>query len=119
MTIMREDLEAGRLDRPGAGTTEAGQIGPIHPGETLRDDVVLELGLSASAFARELHVPVNRITGILNGQRSITGDTALRLARYLGTSAGFWLRLQAQYDEEVARLKHGARIEREIKPRPA
>ena len=66
---------------------------PIHPGETLREDLD-EIGKSAAELARQIQVPVNRITEILNGQRSISGDTALRLGRYFGTSKGFWLNLQ-------------------------
>ena len=70
---------------------------PIHPGEHLREELE-ELGLSARAFAQALRVPTNRITAILNAQRAVTADTALRLARYFGTSAEFWLNLQSAYD---------------------
>jgi antitoxin HigA-1 len=66
--------------------------------------------MSAAAFARQLHVPTNRITGILNGQRSVTGDTALRLAHFFGTSAAFWLNLQSLYDLRVAESKIGKSI---------
>ncbi len=82
---------------------------PIHPGAHLAEELQ-ELGMSAAAFARQLQVPTNRITGILNGQRSITGDTALRLAHFFGTSAAFWLNLQSLYDLQVAENKIGKSI---------
>ena len=73
----------------------------IHPGEHLAEELK-ELGISASEFARKLGVPANRITALLNGQRSITADTALRLARFFGTGPNFWLNLQNRYDLRVA-----------------
>ena len=82
---------------------------PIHPGEHLAEELN-ELGLSAAAFARQISVPTNRVTQILNGRRSITGDTALRLAHFFGTSAGFWLNLQSLYDIRVAERKSGKAI---------
>ena len=78
----------------------------IHPGEHLAEELT-ELGMSAAGLARNLDVPTNRITGILNGQRAITGDTALRLAHFFGTSAEFWLNLQSLYDLRVAEKKVG------------
>lgn len=84
---------------------------PIHPGETLRDDLEA-LGMSAAELARRIEVPVNRITQILNGQRAITGDTALRLGRFFGTSGEFWLNLQKLYELRVAEQEHGAEIGR-------
>jgi antitoxin HigA-1 len=78
----------------------------IHPGEHLAEELQ-ELGMSAAELARNLHVPTNRITGILNGQRAITGDTALRLAHYFGTSPEFWLNLQSFYELRVAQRKVG------------
>ena len=84
---------------------------PIHPGETLRDDLDA-LGMSAAELARRIEVPVNRITGILNGRRAVTGDTALRLGRFFGTSAEFWLNLQKLYELRCAEQKHGAAIAR-------
>jgi addiction module HigA family antidote len=81
----------------------------IHPGEHLAEELK-ELGMSAAALARQLDVPTNRITGILNGQRSITGDTALRLAHFFGTSAEFWLNLQSIYELRVAQKKIGKSI---------
>ena len=84
---------------------------PIHPGEHLVEGLG-ELGLSAADSARQLGVPANRITGILNGQRGITADTALRLGHWLGTSADFWLNLQMLYELRRARVVIGASIEK-------
>ena len=81
----------------------------IHPGEHLAEELK-ELGMSAAELARELDVPTNRITGILNGQRAITGDTALRLAHFFGTSAEFWLNLQSLYDLRIAQKRIGKSI---------
>jgi len=92
---------------------------PIHPGEILRQDVLKELDMSARAFAKELGVPANRITAILNEERGITADTALRLARYLGGEPQFWLNLQASYDLRRAEEESGKKIERAVKPRAA
>jgi len=84
---------------------------PIHPGETLRDDLDA-LGMSAAELARSIEVPVNRITEILNGRRSITGDTALRLGQFFGTSGEFWLNLQKLYELRHAERKSGLAIGR-------
>jgi addiction module HigA family antidote len=89
---------------------------PIHPGTVLKEDVMDELKLSANALALDLHVPANRITAIVNGERGITLETALRLERYLGTSADFWLNLQNRYDVEAA-ADMRKRIKREVRPR--
>ena len=98
---------------------KAKKIPPIHPGETIREDILKPLGLSVNRLAMDLHVPVTRMNEIVNGRRSITADTALRLARYLGTSAQFWLNLQAKYDLEMAGDDLAARIEDEVRPRQA
>ena len=84
-------------------------ITPIHPGEHLAEELQ-ELGMSAAALARQLRVPTNRITGILNGQRAITGDTALRLGHFFGTSPQFWLNLQSLYELRIAERKAGKAI---------
>lgn len=81
----------------------------IHPGEQLAEELK-ELGMSATELARNLDVPTNRITGILNGQRAITGDTALRLGHFFGTSAEFWLNLQSLYELRIAQKKVGKSI---------
>jgi addiction module HigA family antidote len=88
----------------------------IHPGEILKDELD-ELNLSANAFAKALDVPANRITAILKGQRSITADTALRLAKFFGTTPDFWMSLQSSYDVKIAREAVGQEIERKVKPR--
>jgi addiction module HigA family antidote len=84
-------------------------ITAVHPGEHLAEELK-ELGMSAAELARKLDVPTNRITGILNGQRAITGDTALRLAHFFGTSAEFWLNLQSLYELRMAQRKAGKSI---------
>jgi len=83
----------------------------IHPGEHLAEQLK-ELGMSAAELGRQLVVPTNRITGILNGKRAITGDSALRLAHFFGTSAEFWLNLQKLYELRIADQKAGAAIRR-------
>ncbi len=95
------------------------KLAPIHPGETLREDFLLPLALSANRLALELHVPVTRINDILHGRRSITADTALRLARYFGTTPEFWMNLQAHYDLEVAQHASGSLIAAQVRPRAA
>lgn len=94
------------------------KLPPIHPGELLREDMDA-LGLSARALADAIAVPHNRIAAILRGERSITADTALRLATYFGTSADVWMNLQMTYDLKKAELEHGATIRSEIKRRVA
>lgn len=82
---------------------------PIHPGEHLKD-ALEETGMSAAELARRLNVPTNRVTGILNEQRAITADTALRLGHWFGTSADFWLHLQNLYELRLAEQEKGAEI---------
>jgi addiction module HigA family antidote len=91
---------------------------PIHPGEILAVEIE-ELGISASALARALDVPANRVTGVVNGKRAITADTALRLARYFGTSARFWMNLQQSYDLALAERELGLAIAEAVRPRAA
>ena len=92
---------------------------PIHPGEILREEYMIPLGLSANALARALGVTPARINVVVRGWRGITGDTALRLARYFGTDAQSWLNLQAAYDLRLAEIEAGKTIERKVKPRAA
>ena len=92
---------------------------PTHPGEVLREDFLKPLGMSQYALAKALGVPEIRVSAIVNGKRGITPDTALRLARYFGTSAEFWLGMQATYDLETARDRVGAEIETLVQPRVA
>ena len=94
------------------------KLPPIHPGELLRDELE-EIGASLNELARALRVPMNRISAVVNGKRSITADTAMRLARYFGTSPQYWLNLQSAYDLEVAAIKIGSKIDREVLPRNA
>jgi len=84
---------------------------PIHPGEHLGEEL-RELGISAAELARQIDVPVNRITGIINGQRAITADTALRLGHWFGTSPEFWLNLQKLYELRLAQKEIGARVKK-------
>ena len=97
-------------------TKQPKRLPPIHPGEVLQD-LLNEAGLTANALATALRVPANRIGGIIKGQRGITADTALRLARYFGTSAQMWVNLQAKYDLAAAEDALASRIEREVLPR--
>ena len=94
------------------------RLPPIHPGQILREDLQ-DAGISLNQLARDLRVPMNRISAIVNGKRSITADTAMRLARYFGTSAYYWMNLQTTYDLEVAAQEIAVRIEREVLPRVA
>jgi addiction module HigA family antidote len=89
---------------------------PIHPGEILRADFMEPLGLSMNRLALDLRVPVTRIAEIVHERRGITPDTALRLARYFNTSAGFWMNLQTAYDLEIAGDKLAHTIKREVRP---
>ncbi len=82
---------------------------PIHPGEHLAEEL-RELGLSAAELSRQIDVPVNRITGIIHGQRGITADTALRLGHWFGTSPQFWMNLQQNYELRLAESEIGAKI---------
>ncbi len=93
------------------------KIAPVHPGEILREDVLKPLGMSVNRLAISLGVPATRMQEIVNGRRTISPDTALRLARFLGTTAEFWVNLQARYELEVAKDKFSAAIERTVQPR--
>ena len=90
----------------------------VHPGEILRDELD-ELELSANALAKALGVPVNRITMILNGQRGVSADTALRLARYFGTTPQLWMNLQKSWELRRAEIESGHEIEERVTPRPS
>ena len=91
-------------------------LDPITPGEILREDFMAPLGISINQLARDLAVPPNRISEIVNGKRAITADTALRLQRYFGVEAQFWLNLQSEYDLRIIRRKIWDDIERRIIP---
>jgi addiction module HigA family antidote len=88
---------------------------PIHPGEVLLEDFMKPLGLSQYRVAKDIGVPPLRISQVIRGRRAITADTAMRLARYFGTSAAVWLRLQARFDLDVAERLSSKRIESEVR----
>ncbi|MXY39161.1 MAG: HigA family addiction module antidote protein [Rhodospirillaceae bacterium] len=89
---------------------------PVHPGEVLRGELD-ELGLSANALSKALGVPVNRVTMILNGQRGVSADTALRLARYFGTTPQFWMNLQKTWELRRVEIDTGGEIDARVTPR--
>jgi addiction module HigA family antidote len=91
------------------------KMAPVHPGEILQQEME-EIGISARSLSSKLGVPTNRITGILNQKRRLSPDTALRLARYFGTSPEFWLNLQQAYDLKVTQEAKGAEIARDVEP---
>src|SRR5271157_3007877 len=92
---------------------------PPHPGETIKEEYLVPLGMSVNALAKALGIGPARLNEIVRGRRGITADTALRLARYFGTTPELWLNLQAFYDLRVAQRKSGRSIERQVKPRRA
>jgi addiction module HigA family antidote len=92
---------------------------PIHPGEILREEFLIPLEMSAHALSQAIRVPATRVNDIVNGRRGVTADTALRLARYFGNSAEFWLNVQAAYDLRIAERDVAPKIEKEILPRSA
>jgi antitoxin HigA-1 len=89
---------------------------PPHPGETIKEDYLVPLGMSVNQLAKALGIGAARLNEIVRGERGVTADTALRLARYFGTSAEFWLNLQSLYDLRIAERKSRAQIDREITP---
>jgi addiction module HigA family antidote len=93
------------------------KLAPVHPGEILLEEFMNPLALSRNGLARALHVPANHISDIVNQKRGISATTALRLARYFGTSAELWLGLQQDFELDVAREKAAERVEREVLPR--
>ena len=90
------------------------KIPPIHPGEILLEEYLKPLGLSQYRLAKDITVPARRVNEIVHGKRAITADTALRLARFFGTSDRFWLNLQTRYDLEVVKERLKGRLEREV-----
>jgi len=92
---------------------------PIHPGEILKEEYLDPLGMSVNALSKALHVPATRMNEIVRENRGITADTALRLARYFGTSERFWLNLQTEFELRRAQINKAAKIAREIQPRAA
>lgn len=113
-TIKRE---TPTLERPKNGWNITRK--PVHSGEMLREEFMAPLGLSANRLAMDLHVPVTRITEIVNERRAITADTTLRLERYFDRGADFWMNLQRDYELTTARQQHGKKIAVDVHPRPA
>ncbi len=93
------------------------KLEPVHPGEFLQEDFMEPLGISINALARDLHVPPNHVSGIVNRKRGISARMSLRLARYFGTSEELWLGLQQDYELDLARDEVAERIAREVLPR--
>ncbi|MPZ70959.1 MAG: HigA family addiction module antidote protein [Actinobacteria bacterium] len=87
---------------------------PLHPGEALLEEFLLPMGISQYRLAKDISVPPRRINEIVHGTRAVTADTALRLARFFGTTEKFWLNLQTQFDLDVERDRLGERLEREV-----
>lgn len=94
--------------------SEQQKLAPLHPGEVLLEEFLRPMGLSQNQLALAIRVPARRINEIVHGRRRVTADTALRLARFFGTSAQFWLGLQLDYDLDTARDEVGAQIERDV-----
>ena len=117
MSIKREDLDAGRVSF--ADVASGRRLAPVHPGEILRDDFLQPMKISVYTLAQVIKVPRSRVNDIVLGRRGITADSALRLARYFGTSPEFWVNLQAHYDLEIAGRALRRKIEREVSPRAA
>jgi addiction module HigA family antidote len=115
--IKREKVMSGRVDF--ADVITGKRLPPIHPGEILRDDFLKAMRISVYCLAQAIKVPRSRMNDIVLGRRGITADTALRLARYFGTTPDFWINLQSRYDLEVAERTLRKRIEREVSPRAA
>jgi antitoxin HigA-1 len=95
------------------------QLDPIPPGEILREDFMRPLGISVSALARDIAVPANRISQIVNGKRALSADTALRLGKYFGVSPEIWLDLQSDYELRLARRTTWKRVEARVRTRVA
>jgi addiction module HigA family antidote len=119
MAIRREDLDAGRVDLSDVADRNAPRLAPVHPGVVLRHDFLEPLGLSVYGLAAELRVSRSRMNEIVQGRRAVTAETALRLSRLFGTSADFWLGLQAAYDLETTRQAMGEKINSEVRPHAA
>lgn len=117
MTIRREDLEAGAIDL--SDVVDELRLVPVHPGDVLKHEYLEPLSMSVYALAQSLAVPRSRMNEIAQGHRAVTAETALRLGRFFGTSADFWLGLQAAYDLELAKLTFGEKVKTEVQPHAA
>ena len=117
MSIKREEIDLRSVD---LSEVRSGRRLPlIHPGEILRDEFLTPMGISVYELAHSIRVPRSRANDIVRGRRAITTDTAIRLGRYFGMTAEFWINLQARYDLDVADRTQRRRIEQEVKPRAA
>ena len=117
MTIRRDSIDTGQIDfsdEPGAQ-----RLTPVHPGDVLKHDYLEPMGLSVYGLAAKLCLPRSRLNDIVLKRRAVTAETALRLARYLGTTPDFWMGLQSAHDLEVTRLALGDSILSEVCPRAA
>lgn len=117
MSIKREEIDRRNVDF--SEVKSGRRLPPIHPGEILRDDFLTPMGISVYELAHAIRVPRSRTNDIVRGRRAITTDTAIRLGRYFGMTAEFWINLQARYDLDVADRTLRRRIEQEVKPRAA
>jgi addiction module HigA family antidote len=117
MTIRREEFDVGSVDLKEVTTGK--RIPPAHPGKVLHEDFLEPMGISVYALANAIKVPRSRVNDIVRGRRAVTADTALRLARYFGTTPEFWINLQAHYDLEVAKDSSRRQIEKEVEPHAA
>jgi addiction module HigA family antidote len=117
MTITREDLDRHRIDFTDIASGR--RLPPVHPGDILREEFLKPMGLSVYELANAIRVPRSRLNDVALGRRAVSTDTALRLARYFGTSAEFWLNLQARHDLDVADRTVRRKIEEEVAPRNA
>ncbi|MEI6536054.1 MAG: HigA family addiction module antitoxin [Verrucomicrobiaceae bacterium] len=117
MTIKREDIETGKIDF--SDITTGRRLPAVHPGDVLKTEFLEPLSLSVYQLAKDLKVQRSRPNEIVLGQRSLTADTALRLAVYFGTTPEYWINLQTQYDLDIANRQLRKKIEREVAPRAA
>ena len=116
MTILREDVEAGRIGFP-ADDFEPQDLPPPHPGHILRQEFMEPLGIGINGLARALHLSPSRVSDIVHGKRGVTVDTALRLERYFGVSAAMWMGLQRDHDLRVSRRTLSPHIAELVQPR--
>jgi addiction module HigA family antidote len=117
MTIKRGDVDKGKVDF--SDIRSGRRLPAVHPGEILRDELLIPMGISVYGLSNAIKVPRSRINDIVLRRRAITADTAIRLGWYFGMSPEFWINLQARYDLDVAERTTRRRIEQEIAPRAA
>jgi len=117
MTIKREDIDRRIVEFSDIGSGR--RLPPVHPGEILRDEFLIPMGISVYELANAIKVPRSRANDIVLGRRAVTTDTAMRLGRYFGMSPEFWINLQTRYDLDLADRTLRRKIEREVAPRSA